>query len=139
MLLQLDRQQEQPQSTIKSNPPQPSQLSGVDVYGSRYYSQQKQGQQQEQQQQQRKLVVKEGGSQPDYLFGVSLTTAPSVTELNVQHSLGEKGDPQPDNMFVVNVMSSSTASDDVCPDETPPPSYVEAVTIEDTANSGGHC
>ena len=142
MLLQLDGRQEQPQPMAKSNPPQPSQLSGVDVLGSRYYSQQQQGQQQEQQQQQQKLVVNEAGSQPDYLFGVSLTSAPSVAELNLQQSLGEKGEPQPDNGFVVNVMSSSAASDDVCPDETPPPSYVEAVTMEETTNSAkgsSHC
>ena len=130
MLLQLDRQQEQPQSMVKSNPPQPSQLSGVDVRGSRYYLQPQEEQQQEQQQQQQKLVVTEGGSQPDYLFGVSLTSAPTVTELKVQQSLGGKAEAQPDNVFVVNVMSSSAASNDVCPEETPPPSYVEAVTME---------
>ena len=135
MLLQLDRRQEQSQMVVKSNPTQPSQLSGVDVRGSRYYLQQEQrqqhGQQQLQQQQQQKLSVKEGGSQPDYLFGVSLTSAQSVTESILHQSLREKGEPKSGNMFVVNVMMSSLApSDDTYPEETPPPSYVEAVTME---------
>ena len=133
MLLQLDRLQEQPQSVVKSNPPQPSQLSGVDVRGPRYYLQQEQRQQQEQQQQQQQqqnLFVKEAGSQPDYLFGVSLTSVPSVTESILHHSLRDKGE-QSGNMFVTNVMMSPSApSDDMYPDETPPPSYVEAVTME---------
>ena len=134
MLLQLDRRQEQPQSVVKSNPPQPFQLSGVDVRGPRYYLQQEQRQQQEQQQQQQQqqnLVVKEAGSQADYLFGVSLTSVPSVTESILHQSLRDKGEPQSGNMFVANVMMSPSApSDDMYPDETPPPSYVEAVTME---------